>query len=185
MWTHDTVFTSERTRWTSGGSCGPWLTSGRLRTMRRTRTPPPASRSTAGQTNCGVSEGPASSTSTGFHHRCVCAWHFYLCSSCVPSVWPGQRWQNLTGWTAAGECLWRIDTTDDWNKPLTMTHHKIIYQLLNVNLCLCWMIRLVQTLCNALLVLETVSFANLMWPIAMTSLGLTLCVYRKTHFGVS
>lgn len=81
--------------------------------------------------------------------------------------------------------VWWIDTTGGWNKPLTTTHHKIIDQLVNGNLCLCWMFRLVQTLCNALLVLETVGFANLMWPIAMTSLGLTPCVYRKTHFGVS
>lgn len=49
------LFFSERTRWTSGGSCEPWLTSGQSRTTRRTRTPQPASLSTAGRTSCSVS----------------------------------------------------------------------------------------------------------------------------------
>lgn len=30
--------------------------------------------------------------------------YFYI-SSCFPPVWPGQRWQNLSGWAAAGEWI--------------------------------------------------------------------------------
>lgn len=45
----------------------------------------------------------------------VCTELFYLSSSRFPSVWPGQRWQNLTGWTAAGECPLGIDAAFVWN----------------------------------------------------------------------
>lgn len=107
--------------------------------MRRTRTPPPASHSTAGQTSCcvsvelghtgvsGWSWWPVSWAFTGFHKVSLLCLsrliYIFFFSSCFPSVWPRQRWQNLSGWAAAGEwiclsCKWDAESQYGLRKQL-------------------------------------------------------------------
>lgn len=54
----------------------------------------------------GACPGEPMTTITHTRGLSCCDWHMYFYfSSCFPSVWPGQRWQNLPWWAAAGELI--------------------------------------------------------------------------------